>query len=88
MDESTRDKVCRFIVPKRELPSDYVTFRLPNAPSLQFYCVYGHGKETEVSIGSSWWRCYDSDEETNFRGHTGEWELIAVLLGMVRTVYV
>jgi phospholipid:diacylglycerol acyltransferase len=22
--------------------------RLPNAPSLQFYCVYGHGKETEV----------------------------------------
>ncbi|KAI0276276.1 LACT-domain-containing protein [Russula aff. rugulosa BPL654] len=24
--------------------------RLPNAPSLQFYCVYGHGKETEVSI--------------------------------------
>lgn len=27
-----------------------VTIRLPNAPSLQFYCVYGHGKETEVSI--------------------------------------
>jgi phospholipid:diacylglycerol acyltransferase len=24
--------------------------RLPNAPSLQIYCVYGHGKETEVSI--------------------------------------
>ncbi|KAH8996300.1 LACT-domain-containing protein [Lactarius akahatsu] len=23
--------------------------RLPNAPSLQIYCVYGHGKETEVS---------------------------------------
>ncbi|KAI0249241.1 Lecithin:cholesterol acyltransferase-domain-containing protein [Lactifluus subvellereus] len=23
--------------------------RLPAAPSLQFYCVYGHGKETEVS---------------------------------------
>jgi phospholipid:diacylglycerol acyltransferase len=27
-----------------------ITFRLPNAPSLQIYCVYGHGKETEVSI--------------------------------------
>lgn len=38
--------------PKRKLPSDrdFVTFRLPNAPSLQFYCVYGHGKGTEVSI--------------------------------------
>ncbi|KAF8496433.1 phospholipid:diacylglycerol acyltransferase [Russula emetica] len=23
--------------------------RLPNAPSLQYYCVYGHGKETERS---------------------------------------
>ncbi|KAF8273417.1 Lecithin:cholesterol acyltransferase-domain-containing protein [Lactarius quietus] len=23
---------------------------LPNAPSLQIYCIYGHGKETEVSI--------------------------------------
>ncbi|EGO00883.1 hypothetical protein SERLA73DRAFT_50487 [Serpula lacrymans var. lacrymans S7.3] len=23
--------------------------RLPNAPSMKFYCVYGHGKETEVS---------------------------------------
>ncbi len=51
MDESIRDKVCRSIVPiQRELPSDCVAFRLPNAPSLQFYCVYGHGKETEVSI--------------------------------------
>lgn len=38
------------MVPKHEPLSDYVTFRLPNAPSLQFYCVYGHGKETEVSI--------------------------------------
>lgn len=35
---------------KRAQPSDRVIFRLPNAPSLQFYCVYGHGKETEVSI--------------------------------------
>lgn len=23
--------------------------RLPNAPSMKFFCVYGHGKETEVS---------------------------------------
>lgn len=22
--------------------------RLPNAPSMTLYCVYGHGKETEV----------------------------------------
>ncbi|KAI9441206.1 Lecithin:cholesterol/phospholipid:diacylglycerol acyltransferase, partial [Lactarius indigo] len=27
-----------------------LTRGLPNAPSLQIYCVYGHGKETEVSI--------------------------------------
>ncbi len=50
MDESIRDKVCKSIHPKHELPSDYVILRLPNAPSLQYYCVYGHGKETEVSI--------------------------------------
>ncbi|KAH9996664.1 Lecithin:cholesterol acyltransferase-domain-containing protein [Russula compacta] len=24
--------------------------RLPSAPSLQYYCIYGHGKETEVSV--------------------------------------
>lgn len=24
-------------------------FRLPNAPSMKFVCVYGHGKETERS---------------------------------------
>lgn len=24
-------------------------FRLPNAPSMKIYCVYGHGKDTEVS---------------------------------------
>ncbi len=29
-----------------------ITLRLPIAPSLQIYCVYGHGKETEVSIWS------------------------------------
>lgn len=23
--------------------------RLPNAPSMKFFCVYGHGKDTEVS---------------------------------------
>lgn len=22
--------------------------RLPNAPSMKFFCVYGHGKDTEV----------------------------------------
>lgn len=22
---------------------------LPNAPSMKFFCVYGHGKDTEVS---------------------------------------
>ena len=44
-------RYVRSVVSKRELPSDCVTFRLPNAPSLQYYCVYGHGKETEVSTG-------------------------------------
>jgi phospholipid:diacylglycerol acyltransferase len=26
-----------------------VLSRLPHAPSMKIYCVYGHGKETEVS---------------------------------------
>ncbi|KAH9988041.1 phospholipid/diacylglycerol acyltransferase [Russula vinacea] len=30
--------------------------RLPSAPSLQFYCVYGHGKETESWRGLSTYR--------------------------------
>ena len=25
-------------------------FRLPNAPSMKIYCLYGHGKDTEVSL--------------------------------------
>lgn len=28
--------------------------RLPTAPTTRFYCIYGHGKETEVSFS-----CYD-----------------------------
>lgn len=24
--------------------------RLPNSPSMKIYCIYGHGKETEVSM--------------------------------------
>jgi len=24
--------------------------RLPNAPSMKFFCVYGHGKDTEVGL--------------------------------------
>lgn len=35
---------------KHEPLSNFEAFRLPNAPSLQYYCVYGHGKETEVSF--------------------------------------
>jgi len=79
VDESTRDKVCGSIVPKCELPSDCVTFRLPNAPSLRYYCVYGHGKETEVSIQLA--EMLGSDA-TASRGHTGEQELIAVLVAV------
>lgn len=26
-----------------------IILRLPNAPSMKIYCVYGHGKETERS---------------------------------------
>jgi len=71
MDESIRDKVCKSIFPKRELPSDCVIFRLPNAPSLRYYCVYGHGKETEVSIRLAE-MCSGSDQEAVLRGHTGK----------------
>ena len=28
--------------------------RLPNAPSMKFFCVYGHGKDTEVSFSTQW----------------------------------
>lgn len=27
--------------------------RLPNAPTTKFYCVYGHGKDTEVKLYTS-----------------------------------
>jgi phospholipid:diacylglycerol acyltransferase len=63
MDKSIRDKVRRSIVRKRGLPSDCVTLRLPNAPSLQFYCVYGHGKETEVSCPPGWWSWSGFDDK-------------------------
>jgi phospholipid:diacylglycerol acyltransferase len=29
--------------------SNPLEVRLPNAPSMKMYCVYGHGKPTEVS---------------------------------------
>lgn len=29
--------------------SSLIPFRLPIAPSMKLYCVYGHGLETEVS---------------------------------------
>jgi hypothetical protein len=28
--------------------SNPLEIRLPNAPSMKFFCVYGHGKDTEV----------------------------------------
>ncbi|KAK1230496.1 phospholipid:diacylglycerol acyltransferase [Marasmius sp. AFHP31] len=41
--------------------------RLPRAPSMKIYCVYGHGKETEVSmIARSYWYArgeYERDEQ-------------------------
>ncbi|KAF8639548.1 hypothetical protein AX17_001453 [Amanita inopinata Kibby_2008] len=36
--------------------------RLPNAPSMRIYCVYGHGKETEASGSSIWPRLSCSRE--------------------------
>ena len=44
----------------------YLSFseRLPNAPSLKMYCVYGHGKETERSY---WYiSCLQSYFDSNF----------------------
>ena len=79
MDKSFRDKVCNAIVPKDELPSDCIAFRLPSAPSLQYYCIYGHGKETEVSVCLAWENSH-SDEGIEFRGLTGEQEFMATLL--------
>lgn len=29
--------------------SNPLEIRLPNAPSMKIFCVYGHGKETEVN---------------------------------------
>ena len=46
MDQPSGDPV-RAIVSSTELPLK--PFRLPNAPTTKFYCVYGHGKDTEVS---------------------------------------
>jgi len=39
----------RYVAINIKRQSDCIAFRLPDAPSLQLYCVYGHGKETEVS---------------------------------------
>lgn len=30
--------------------SNPLEVELPNAPSMKIYCVYGHGKETEVGV--------------------------------------
>jgi hypothetical protein len=56
-----------------------VAFRLPNAPSLRFYCVYGHGKETEVRVLLAE-NSRALTEILKFRGHTGERGLIEALL--------
>lgn len=32
--------------------SNPLEVRLPNAPSMKIYCVYGHGKDTEVNFFS------------------------------------
>ena len=45
--------------------------RLPNAPSLQIYCVYGHGKETEVRASGSASRKTHTHMKDR-RDHTGE----------------
>ncbi|EGO26500.1 hypothetical protein SERLADRAFT_447691 [Serpula lacrymans var. lacrymans S7.9] len=37
--------------------------RLPNAPSMKFYCVYGHGKETERSY---WYAHGPHEQDENF----------------------
>ena len=31
--------------------------RLPNAPSIKFFCVYGHGKDTKVSLPAQRAKC-------------------------------
>ena len=42
--------ICfRFFV-KFSISYSCLLYRLPNAPSMKIYCVYGHGKETEVRL--------------------------------------
>lgn len=46
MEQSFGNTVCHIIV----LVYRFNIHRLPYAPSMKIYCVYGHGKETEVSF--------------------------------------
>lgn len=49
--------------------SNPLEVQLPDAPSMKIYCLYGHGKETEVSVKdyvSFWSRLIQG-----VRGHTG-----------------
>ena len=35
---------------RRKCRDDVCSLRLPHAPTTKIFCVYGHGKETEVGI--------------------------------------
>lgn len=48
MDEPSRNSVCGLEILVVLCPDVTHNPRLPNAPTTKFYCVYGHGKETEV----------------------------------------
>ncbi|KAF5345334.1 hypothetical protein D9758_008426 [Tetrapyrgos nigripes] len=58
--ERDEDKLARNDLDHRKWTNP-LEVRLPNAPSMKFYCVYGHGKETE----RSYWYArgeYEQDE--------------------------
>ncbi|KAK0212623.1 phospholipid:diacylglycerol acyltransferase [Desarmillaria ectypa] len=44
--------------------SNPLEVRLPNAPSMKMYCVYGHGKETEVRVTRYARGAYEHDDNS------------------------
>lgn len=48
--------------------SNPLEVRLPDAPSMKIYCLYGHGKETEVNIKD---HVYSVKADQGVRDHTG-----------------
>ena len=70
VDQPTRDSVSH---KRMESFRENTDASLPNAPSMKIYCLYGHGKETEVSAGEKTAGCH-ADIKRSYWYMQGEYE--------------